>query len=96
MNELVPSPSPAVLPALFAPTPKAVKRFVEFFTAQLNNDHTRKAYLQMPPAASHNGAKSTTSGSSQPMFEPFHVAAFIKELPTSHFRPATNRFRRPL
>jgi hypothetical protein len=28
-----------------APTPKAAKRVVEFFTAQVNNDHTRKAYL---------------------------------------------------
>jgi hypothetical protein len=39
-------PSPMVLPArLFAPTPKAAQRVVEFFTAQINNDHTRKAYL---------------------------------------------------
>jgi hypothetical protein len=30
--------------ALFTPTPKA-KRVLEFFTAQINNDHTRKAYL---------------------------------------------------
>jgi hypothetical protein len=40
------SQSPAMLPAkLFAPTPKAAKRVLEFFTAQINNDHTRKAYL---------------------------------------------------
>jgi hypothetical protein len=26
-------------------SPKAAQRFVEFFTAQINNDHTRKAYL---------------------------------------------------
>jgi len=38
------SPFAALLPApLFAPTPKAAKRFVELFTAQINNDHTRKA-----------------------------------------------------
>ena len=30
---------------LFTPTPKAAKRVLEFFTAQVNNDHTRKAYL---------------------------------------------------
>jgi hypothetical protein len=29
----------------FAPTPKAAKRALEFFTTQVNNDHTRKAYL---------------------------------------------------
>ncbi len=30
---------------LFAPTPKAARRVLEFFTAQINNDHTRRAYL---------------------------------------------------
>jgi hypothetical protein len=30
--------------ALFTPTPKAAKRVLEFFAAQINNDHTRKAY----------------------------------------------------
>ncbi len=30
---------------LFAPTETAAKRFAEFFTAQINNDHTRNAYL---------------------------------------------------
>src|SRR5947209_1286558 len=37
---------PALQPAaLFTPTPKAARRVLEFFTAQINNDHTRKAYL---------------------------------------------------
>ena len=40
-------PSPDLLPApLFAPPPKAAKRFVEFFTAQINND-TRRSYLNV-------------------------------------------------
>jgi hypothetical protein len=30
---------------LFAPTPKAAKRVPQFFTAQINDNHTRKAYL---------------------------------------------------
>jgi len=30
---------------LFTPTPKAASGVLEFFTAQINNDHTRKAYL---------------------------------------------------
>ena len=34
------------LPApLFTPTPQAARRMLEFFTAQLNNPHTRRAYL---------------------------------------------------
>ena len=45
-TDLAISLDPAVLPAkLFAPTEKAAKRVIEFFTAQINNDHTRKAYL---------------------------------------------------
>ncbi len=43
--ELIPAPAPNTAPALFTPTPKAAKRVLEFFTAQINNDHTRKAYL---------------------------------------------------
>ncbi len=39
--------APELQPArLFAPNPKAARRFLEFFTAQINNDGTRKAYLQ--------------------------------------------------
>jgi hypothetical protein len=45
-TEIILSPAPELQPApLFAPTPKAVKRVLEFFTAQINNDRTRKAYL---------------------------------------------------
>lgn len=32
-------------PTLFTPTPKASRRVLEFFTAHINNAHTRKAYL---------------------------------------------------
>jgi len=46
MNQLIPSPTLDLLSArLFAPTAKAAQRVLEFFTAQINNDHTRKAYL---------------------------------------------------
>jgi hypothetical protein len=44
MNQLVNSAAPVPAP-LYAPTPKAAQRVLEFFTAQINNDHTRKAYL---------------------------------------------------
>lgn len=47
-TDLILPPSPVVLPAqIFTPTPKAAKRVLEFFTAQINNDHTRKAYLNV-------------------------------------------------
>ena len=39
-------PGSAALPALFAPDPEAAKRFVEFFTANIRNPNTRKAYAR--------------------------------------------------
>ena len=76
---LIVAPSPALLPApLFAPTPRAAQRVVEFFTAQINNDHTRRAYLN---AARRFGQWCAAHGLAQLAdVQPFHVAAFVKEL----------------
>jgi site-specific recombinase XerD len=73
------APSPSMLPgALFAPTPRAVQRVVEFFTARINNDHTRRAYLN---AARRFGQWCAAHGLGQlAEVQPFHVAAFVKEL----------------
>jgi site-specific recombinase XerD len=78
-SDLIVSPSPELLPAqIFAPTPKAAKRVVEFFTAQINNDHTRAAYLN---ATKRFAAWCDTNGLHELVdVEPIHVAAFIKEL----------------
>src|SRR5712692_7008115 len=77
-TEILPSP-PAVLPArLFTPTPKAARRVLEFFTAQINNDHTRKAYLN---ATRRFAEWCETRGIRELAgVEPFHVAAFVKEM----------------
>src|SRR5436305_941933 len=34
------------LPALFAPDKDAARRFIEFFTANIRNPHTRRAYAR--------------------------------------------------
>jgi hypothetical protein len=45
-TELILSPPTELQPAsLFMPTPKAAKARVGILHAQINNDHTRKAYL---------------------------------------------------
>jgi hypothetical protein len=45
-NEISLTPAEALFPdRLFAPTAKAAERVLEFFTAQINNDNTRSAYL---------------------------------------------------
>jgi site-specific recombinase XerD len=86
-TDLIISPSPAVLPvALFAPTPAAGKRFVEFFTAQINNEHTQKAYLN----ATRRFAEWCEAHGLRELVdvEPFHIAAFIKDL-QGKFSPPT-------
>src|SRR5690242_3227841 len=78
-SELIPSPTPASSPArLFMPTPKAAWRVRDFFTAQLRNDHTRKAYLN----ATRRFAQWCEAQGIQELaeVEPYHVAAFIKDL----------------
>jgi site-specific recombinase XerD len=87
---LVLSPAPAVLPArLFAPTPKAAKRVLEFFTAQINNDHTRKAYLN----ATRRFAEWCEAHDLHELghVEPFHVAAFLKELQRQFSAPTVKQ-----
>jgi site-specific recombinase XerD len=90
MNQLVPFPAPAVLPArLFAPTPKAARRVLEFFTAQINNDHTRKAYLN----AARRFAEWCDAHDLDELaqVQPFHVAAFVKELQRQFSAPTVKQ-----
>jgi hypothetical protein len=45
-TEIILSPAPEPAPApIFALMPKTARRTLEFFTAQINDDHTRKVYL---------------------------------------------------
>jgi site-specific recombinase XerD len=80
-----------VLPAaLFTPTAAAKKRFIEFFTAQINNDHTRKSYLnatrRFAEWCDKHGLRELVD------VEPFHIAAFIKDL-EGKFSPPTVKQR---
>ena len=86
-TELILSPASPLPPAsLFAPTPKAARRVLEFFTAQINNDHTRRAYLN---AARRFDAWCDARGLAQLTdVQAFHVAAFIKDL-QGEFSPPT-------
>ena len=87
MNQLIIAPADDLLPApLFAPTPKAAKRFVEFFTAQINNDHTRRAYLNVTRRVAAWCDDHALHDLAQ--VQPFDVAAFIKEL-QGGFAPPT-------
>jgi integrase/recombinase XerD len=85
-TDLILSLAPAVLPArLFTPTPKAARRVLEFFTAQIDNDHTRKAYLN---ATRRFAEWCDARGIGQlGDVEAFHVAAFVKEMQGNSQRP---------
>ena len=75
------------LPApLFTPTPQAAQRMLEFFTAQINNPHTRRAYLN---AARRFAAWCQDHRIGQlTEVQPVHVAAFIQDL-QGQLAPAT-------
>ena len=68
----------AALPALFTPDAKTAKRTLEFFTAQIRNPNTRRAYAR---AASRFSSWCTEHGLQDlQAVEPVHVAAYIETL----------------
>jgi integrase/recombinase XerD len=78
-NEIILTPAEALVPdRLFAPTAKAAERVLEFFTAQINNDNTRSAYLiatkRFTQWCEDHGIRELSQ------VRPFHMAAFIKDL----------------
>jgi len=76
---IVIAPVPELRPAaLFTPTPKAAERVLDFFTSQINNGNTRKAYLN----ATRRFAEWCQSRGIRELsgVKPFHVAGFVKEL----------------
>jgi len=66
------------LPALFAPDAKAAERTIEFFTAQIRNTNTRKAYARAVGGFSTWCADCGIARLDQ--VRPVHVAAYIEGL----------------
>ena len=66
------------LPALFAPDGDAAKRFIEFFTANIRNPNTRRAYARAAVEFAH----WCEAGDLLELrdIEPVHVAAYIEGL----------------
>ncbi len=66
------------LPALFAPDPSTAKRVFEFFTANIRNPNTRRAYAK---AAASFASWCEARGLDQLRdVQPVHVAAYVEEL----------------
>ena len=59
---LVAGSSQLTLPPLFASDPDAAKRLVEFFTANIRNPNTRKAYASDRRQSGQLGVRAETFG----------------------------------
>lgn len=85
----VPGQAGATLPALFAPTPAAAKRTVEFFTAHIRNPNTRRAYAwaaaQFSDWCAGHGLVDLAT------IEPVHVAAYVETLQTRLSAPSVKQ-----
>ena len=100
MNDLVPvatSDAGAVLvpsdghvvPALVANLGDAASwRFIEFFTANIRNPHTRRAYAR---ACSRFFSWCKARGLTLAAIRPFDVAAWIEELQCDHSAPGVKQ-----
>src|SRR5881398_3507760 len=88
----LPTPAPAdtyIVPALIADLGEAAGwRFVEFFTANINNDHTRRAYAR---ACSQFFGWCETRGLTLGSIRPVHVAAWVKVLQEKHGAPGVKQ-----
>lgn len=70
----------AVVPVLFAEAgEKAAERFIEFFTANIRNKHTRNAYAQAVRRFS-DWCRNPTRGYRLDALKPVHIAGYVEEL----------------
>jgi site-specific recombinase XerD len=74
------------IPALYAPTVHAAKRFVEYFAANIRNRNTRRAYLRA--VLDFSSWCETQRLTNIVDIEPLHVAAYIELLGERLSRPS--------
>jgi site-specific recombinase XerD len=78
-----------VVPSLIADAGDAAGwRFIEFFTANINNDHTRRAYAR---ACQGFLGWCERRGLTLAAIRPVHVAAWVKELQAKHGAPGVKQ-----
>ena len=78
-----------IVPALIADLgDQASWRYIEFFTANINNDHTRRAYAR---ACKRFFAWCEQRGLTLTAIRPFDVAAWVKELQEKHGAPGVKQ-----
>jgi site-specific recombinase XerD len=81
--------STATVPALYAPTAQAAKRFIEYFAANIRNPNTRRAYFHaVLEFSSWCEAQKFTEIVD---IEPLHVAAYIEQLSARLAKPSVKQ-----
>jgi len=79
----------ASVPTLYAPTPAAAKRFIEYFAANIRNINTRRAYLH---AVREFAAWCSLQGFHEIVdIEPLHVAGYIEQLTARLAKPSVKQ-----
>src|SRR5271154_2357155 len=76
------------LPKIFLRSPESSKRFWEFFTANIRNRNTRKAYFV---AVAQFSEWCDARKLLMREVEPIHVAAYIEPLMQSHSKPTVKQ-----
>ena len=77
------------VPALYAPTAQAAKRFIEYFAANIRNPNTRRAYFH---AVLEFSSWCEAQNFTQILdIEPLHVAAYIQQLTARLAKPSVKQ-----
>jgi integrase/recombinase XerD len=88
-REIAPLPALSAAPVLFLGLERNGRRFWEFFTANIHNPNTRRAYFAAAARFSDwclgRGLQNLDS------IEPIHVAAWIQDLGRDHSRPTVKQ-----
>ncbi|MEJ7637405.1 MAG: site-specific integrase, partial [Singulisphaera sp.] len=87
-SEVVGQGGGLVLALISEAGPRAGKRFVEFFTADIRNPNTREAYAR---AVGRFLGWCEVSGLDLPSIEPLHVASYIEGLQSGLSKPSVKQ-----
>ena len=77
------------LPALFRVIPEGSRRFWEFFTVNIRNPHTRRAYFKAVENFAAWGAERDLGDLAR--VTPMHVAAYVEQLGSTHAKPTVKQ-----
>jgi len=91
MNDLVilPTSTQPALPAVFQSSPEGERRFWEFFTVNIGNPHTRRAYFNAVTAFAAWCEEKRLQHLAA--VTPMHVAAYVEQLGRTHSKPTVKQ-----